>query len=192
MYQATMFKEESYSGGGSKIPVGIHTGNIVFNGLSTDSTWTDINFSEVATGKVIHKRLFVPTGGNPKEGESIQDAYNREVTKNLKHIVHIMTALLGDEAVASFSAEDYKTFVANAASLLNEQKGTAVNLKVVPDYKEKMYPELPSYGNYVEKAGGVSRLSFSKKELEAISEMSANRAKKDDGAMSQEDVDSLI
>jgi len=38
MYQATMFKEESYSGGGSKIPVGIHTGKIVFNGLSTDST----------------------------------------------------------------------------------------------------------------------------------------------------------
>jgi len=38
MYQASMFKTEVSSTGGSKIPVGIHQGNIVFNGLTTDST----------------------------------------------------------------------------------------------------------------------------------------------------------
>lgn len=33
-----MFKTEPSSTGGSKVPVGIHEGSIVFNGLTTDST----------------------------------------------------------------------------------------------------------------------------------------------------------
>lgn len=134
----------------------------------------------------------MPTGGNPKEGETIEQAYQREVAKNLRHVVHVMSALLGDEAIAQFSADDYKTFIANASQLLNEVKGTAINLKVIPDYKEAMYPEIPPYGRYVEKAGGDLTLSFSKKELEAVEKMVANRANKSDGAMASEDVDSLI
>lgn len=108
-----------------------------------------------------------------------------------------MTALLSPEVVENFEAPDYKTFVAGAALLLQGQKGRKINLKVVPDWKEGIYPDLPSYGTYVEKyvAGVPSTLKFSKKEIDAIALMEEKRTTTTSsmgGAMSSEDLDSIV
>jgi hypothetical protein len=107
-----------------------------------------------------------------------------------------MTELLSPEIVEAFSAVDYKSFVSSAAALLNQQKGTPVNLKVVPDYKEQKYPDLPKYGTYVEKYkdGVPTNLTFSKKELEAVAAMEGKRAASQNAgsAMSSEDLTSLV
>lgn len=135
----------------------------------------DINFTN-KEGRVIHKRLFTPAGANPKTGENIQEAYNREVERNLVSLVHVMEALLGDDVVETFGAADYKTFVTGAATLLNNLKGTEVNLKVIPDWKEQIYPDLPMR-SFVEKhiPGAASALWISKKEQEQIDNMGLKR-----------------
>ena len=198
-YQAKLFAAEiaaDNQGGGIKIPVGLHTdGSVMFNGLTTESTWTDINYANQG-GRSLHKRLFTPTGASPLEGESITDAKSREESRNIGHIVQVMVAVLDPAVVDAFEAGDYKSFVAGASLLLNDKKGTKVNLKVIPDRKEQKYPDVPSYGTYVERhiPGGVSSLKFSKKELEAISLMESNRANTAtaSGAMSSEDLTSLV
>ena len=199
MYEAKLFAAElaaENKGSGVKIPVGIHSdGSVVFNGITTETTWYDINFSN-KSGKTIHKRLFTPTGASPLENETIQDAKTREESRNIGYIVQLMTELLSPEIVEAFSAVDYKSFVTSAAALLNQQKGTQVNLKVVPDYKEQKYPDLPKYGTYVEKhkVGIPTKLTFSKKELEAVAAMEGKRAASQNvgSAMSSEDLTSLV
>lgn len=194
--QARMFiSDDSGQGGGSKIPVGIHQGTVVFNGLTTDTGWTDINFAMTTNGKVLHKRLFEPTGSSPMDGETIQEAYDREVKRNLRHIADLIGALLGNEVLSTFEAPTYKEFVAKAQALLQGVKGVAVNLKVVPDGKEGKYPDVPRYGLYVERytPGSETRLKFSNKEIEAIQLMEQKRAvKSGDGSLSTEDLESLV
>jgi len=104
---------------------------------------------------------------------------------------------VGSEVVETFEASDYTEFVAKASALLNQYKNVPVNLKVVPDYKEKMYSDLPDFGSYVEKheVGSETRLKFSAKETAAISEMEQNIAtklKSGEGGMSSEDLQSLV
>lgn len=184
MLQAKLFHDDPQTGGGGiKVPVGIHEGTVVFSGLSTDVSWTDINFTS-NDGRVIHKRLFLPTGSRLLEGETIQDALDREVKQNLQHLVQVMTALLGKEVVDNFEAADYRSFVAQASAQLNPLKNTAVNLKVVPDYKEQKYPDLPRYGTYLEKhqPGVATSLKYSTKELEAVATMEKNRVGASSGA----------
>lgn len=106
-----------------------------------------------------------------------------------------MEAILGKDVVDNFEAVDYKGFIASASAMLNSKKGTKVNLKVVPDRKEQKYPDLPSYGTYVEAhtAGVPTKLKYSKKELEAIETMERNRnSSSTGGAMSASDVSSLV
>lgn len=124
-------------------------------------------------GRSIHKRLFVPTGSFQLEGETIQQAYDRERDRNLAQVVKLLREFIG-EAVGELQAEDYKSFMSKAIVALAPYKGQKVNLKVVPDNKEKRYPDLP-YRDYVEKhvPGTPSKLWLSKKELEDIEKMSS-------------------
>jgi hypothetical protein len=201
MYEAKLFAAElaaDNKGSGVKIPVGIHSdGSVVFNGITTETTWYDINFSN-KSGRTLHKRLFTPTGASPLGNETIQDAKTREESRNISYIVQLMTELLSPEIVEAFSAVDYKSFVTSAAALLNQQKGTQVNLKVVPDYKEQKYPDTMSskYGTYVEKhkVGIPTKLAFTQKELEAVAAMEGKRAASQNvgSAMSSEDLTSLV
>ena len=131
MLQASLFKDAPMqSTGGTKIPVGVHNGGVFFQGLNNEAGWTDINFSN-NDGRSIHKRLFTPTGSFPKNGENIQEAYNREVDRNLKSLVHVMEALLGAEVIETFGAADYKGFISAATLLLTPLKGTEDRKSVV-------------------------------------------------------------
>lgn len=121
---------------------------------------------------------------------------DREISRNLGHVVQVMEAVLGKEIVDTFEASDYKGFLASASAMLNPKKGFKINLKVIPDRKEQKYPDLPAYGTYVEQhvEGVPTKLKYSKKELEAIEVMEKNRSASSTSgsAMSAADVDSLV
>lgn len=87
-----------------------------------------------------------------------------------------MEALLGSEVVETFGAADYKGFISAATLLLTPLKGTEVNLKVVPDWKEGIFPDLPMT-RFVEKfqSGVTPQIRFSKKEEESVEAMLAKR-----------------
>lgn len=193
MLQAKLFVDEGGSSGGVKIPVGIHSG-AEFLGITTETTWSDINYGY--EGRSIHKRLFKPTGGRPKEGETIQQALDRETARNLGQLVQVMEVFLGKDVVDNFEATDYNSFIASASVMLNAKKGTKVHLKVVPDWKEQKYPDLPTYGTYVEilTEGKPTTLEFSKDELKAIGVMELNRTSASSGgsAMASEDLGKLV
>lgn len=124
-------------------------------------------------GRSIHKRLFVPNGAFQLEGETIQQAYDRERDRNLAQVVKLLREFVG-EAVGELQAEDYRSFMSKAIVMLAPYKGQKVNLKVVPDNKEKRYPDLPNR-EYVEKhvPGTPSKLWLSKREVEEIQKMSS-------------------
>lgn len=166
MIKANRLMEDT--GEGLKIPVGIH-GDVNFLGLKKDSTWWDILFVRPSTRQTIHKRLFQPRGEFVNPDETPQEALEREMDTNLKHVVHLLREFLGDENTAQLEAPDYDSFMEMSADYLNQFIGEQVWLKVIPDKKGK-YPDLGRYPNYVERyVDGVEcKLKFTKKELEAV------------------------
>lgn len=167
MYQAKLFQDEPQtSGGGTKIKIGIHAdGDVTFGGVLQETGWSDILF--LKGDRSIHKRLFTPSGASPKEGEGIKDALLREEERNLRAIVEVMRALLEPELVENFQAPDYRGFLLSSFTLLNSKKGMPVNLKVVPDWREAKYPDLP-LSRFVEKhiPGKACGLFYTKTEIE--------------------------
>ena len=155
-------------GDGVKIPVGIH-GDVNFLGLKQDQSWWDILFVKPTTRQTIHKRLFQPKGEYVQPDETPQDALERDMDNNLKHVVHLLSEFLGKENTATLEAPDYDAFMEMAAEYLDQFIGERVWLKVIPDKKGK-YPDLGRYPNYVERFydGEETKLKFSKKELEAV------------------------
>lgn len=168
MIQSKLYFEDGPAGG-SKIPVGIHSGDILFDGLQINDKYTDIKFVD-KKGRTIHHRLFRPSGLYLRDKETVQEAITRETDKNLGILINqTMRRLLGDELVEAVSAATYDEYLAKAAALLESKKGVEVNLKVVPDYKENKYPELPMY-DYVElHTGEPTKLAFTPGQLDAIS-----------------------
>lgn len=158
--------------GGSRLPVGIHE-NVDFTGISADGKYTDLTFQK--EGQTVRKRLFAPQGNYPFGEETQADALERETNENARYVVHLMRAVLGDEATSAVEAPDYDSFMSQAAALLNSQVPAAVNLKVVPNRKEPQYSDLPQYASskypsYVERyvPGQNSNLTYTAKEMELI------------------------
>lgn len=168
MIQAKLYFENTLSTGGSKIPVGIHQG-VMFMGLVKDDGFIDINFQNSA-GQVIHKRLFTPDGQRPKEGESAADAIERQTGNNIKHVVHLLREMYGDDAVSQLEAPTYDKFIDKALTLVNPKKGFLVNLKVTLDRSGK-YSDLGFFPtSYMEAfvEGKECQLRFTKREQEAL------------------------
>lgn len=187
MIQAKLFFENTLPTGGSKIPIGIHEG-IMFMGITKDSGFCDINFQN-SNGQVLHKRLFTPDGSKPKEGESAADAIERQTGNNIKHIVHLLREMYGDESVAMLEAPSYDKFIDKAITLVNPKKGFLVNLKVTPD-RTAQYSDLGFFPtSYLEAfvEGTKTGLYFTKKEQESLDAYHAKKSavtlesKKDEG-----------
>lgn len=173
MYNAKELNKPQ-GGTGVKIPVGIHEG-ITFSGVVKESTWIDINFHN-NDGRSIYKRLFNPSGSKPKENETVSDALQREQERNARILSEVMYAVMDAEIVDAFTAPTYQAFVDGALFYLQQKKGALVNLKVVPDYKEKKYPDLP-LSSFVEKhvPGTPTTFTFSKGQQGDIAKMLAQR-----------------
>jgi len=180
MIQASLLFDNSLPTGGSKIPVGIHS-KVMFMGVVQDGSYVDINFQN-DSGQQIHKRLFTPDGSRPKEGESAAEAIERQQTNNLKHLVHMLRVVYGDDAVQSIEAPTYDKFIEKCVTLLNPKKGFLVNLKVVFDRSGK-WPDLGFFpSSYVEAftEGKEVSLKFTKTEQEAINTNSGEKKADDD------------
>jgi hypothetical protein len=185
MFSAKEFNKPA--GGGIKIPVGVHEG-VTFSGVTKEKTWYDISFHN-SDGRSIYKRLFEPSGSNPKEGETVTEAIQREQERNARILTEVMYAVLDKEIVDNFSAPTYQAFVDGAVFYLNPKKGASVNLKVIPDYKEKKYPELP-LRNFVEAhvTGQAPSLKMSKKELDDVEKMMKKREEERDEVEASNDL----
>lgn len=187
MFSAKEFNKPT---GGVKIPVGIHEG-VTFGGVIKEKTWMDITFYN-NDGRSIHTRLFEPSGNRPKEGETVAEALQREQERNARTLTDVMYAVMDAEAVDAFTAPTYQAYQDGALFYLAQKKGALVNIKVVPDYKEKMYPELPSYG-FVEAhvPGQPSKLMMSKKDQAAIELMLKRREDENTKSSTPEDSSDL-
>lgn len=163
--QTELFFEEKLGGGGTKIPVGIHTG-VKFEGIEKDQKWFDIKYSN-ADGRTIHKRLFCEA--NPKDGETLETAITRRNTNNIRHVVKLLRIFLGDEVAITVTAPDHDAYILYAAALLAPFKGQLVNLKVTLD-RDGKYPELGYSSDYVERhiPGVATTLKFTNSEQAKI------------------------
>lgn len=179
MIQSKLYFEDTLPTGGSKIPIGIHEG-VMFMGVVKDAGFCDINFQN-SQGQVIHKRLFTPDGSKPKEGESAAEAVERQTGNNLKHVVHLLRIIYGDDSAAQVEAPTYDKFMDKVISLVNPKKGFLVNLKVTPDRTGK-YSDLGFFPtSYLEAfvEGTPTQLRFTKREQETLNS-SAVESKKDE------------
>lgn len=179
MIQASMYFEKSLPTGGSVIPVGINKG-VMFMGLVKGEGFYDLTFQN-KEGQTIHKRLFNPDGSRPKEGESPAEAIERQTGNNIKHVVHLLRVIYGDDAISKIEAPTYEDFMKKTITLTNPKKGFLVNLKVTLDRTNK-YSDLGFFpSSYMEAfvEGQESQLRFSKKEQEALDSV-AGVSKTDD------------
>lgn len=170
MYQAELiFKDEILPKKGVKIPFGIHTKvsvtSVERGKTEKDKSYFDVNFE--LDGRFHNIRLWDPSGAYPKQGESTQDAIEREARTNLAHLVRLMHIFLGEDAMLKFSAKTYEDFITKAIALLTPKlKNKFVNLKVTYD-KDGVYPEVAKYDYLEEYNEGVEpTIAFSKWEKE--------------------------
>lgn len=160
-----MFKT---SPGGAVLEPGIHFG-VLFNGVTPDKTWLDIQFNKDGAG--IRKRMFEPTGKLPIEGKTAVEVKAEEENRNITLMVQVLQALLSEAELEKFGAKDYASFVAQFVVTANKYKGAKVNLKVVVD-KTGAYSDIPRGGFWVETFNEAepttTGLKMSAKELKAI------------------------
>jgi len=166
MIQAKLHFSEGNSNS-QQFPAGIHTA-VSFTGMARNQDWWELMYAK--NGYTISKYLFAPKGKFTYEDETPEDAFQREMSANIDHVVHLLRIVVGDEQAARVEAETYDEFMDLAAGILNEYKGFEVNLKVTPNKKKPEYTELGKYPSYVEKytEGRAPKIKFSKKELEVI------------------------
>ncbi len=167
MYQASLiFQEELTPSVGVKIPFGIHTKCKVTK-VEKGENFVDIHFED-SEGRYHNKRLWQPKGNYPIDGETTEQALQREERRNLTHIVKLLHIFLGEEVIRSLPSMNYEQFIDKSILLLTPQLSSKlVNLKLTYD-KDGMYSQFGSYPDYIELYvdGQEPTLKYSKWELE--------------------------
>ena len=169
MIQAKLYFDKDLPAGGSSIAPGIHAdGSVQYLGLKPNDEHWDIKFSNTA-GQFLNKRLFAPNANYVNEGETPAEALQRSQDLNVRVLVSLMRALVG-EAAKSVEAETYTEFVQKVAEELKEREGSPLCLKVLPNPRgDKMYSKIPDYDfvdSYVQ--GFPTTLFWKKKEKELM------------------------
>jgi hypothetical protein len=165
---------ENLKGSVQKIPVGIHT--VKFAGITFNGSYVDINFED-NEGRRLHKRLFDPFNVDSVSVGSVQEKIDENVKRNLTLLVTILRTVASDDVARGLDFPSYDEFIKGVSTILDEYRGTLVNIKVVPDWRERRYPELAKYG-FIEKyqEGVEPTLKFSEKQVQEIAEYEANLA----------------
>lgn len=169
MIQAKLYFDKDLPAGGSSITPGIHAdGSVQYLGLEANDEHWDIKFGNTS-GQFLRKRLFAPNANFVNEGETPADALQRSQDLNVRILVALMRAVIG-EAAKNVEAETYPEFVQKVADELKPHSGAAVCLKVLPNPRaDKMYSKIPDYDfvdSYVQ--GFPTTLYWKKKEKELM------------------------
>lgn len=140
---------------GKKIPVGTHT-NCSVTSVDLGENFIDFNYED-SEGRIHNKRVWFPTIDvlYPKEGETTEQAFSREVKDRMAHLVAHLKVFLTKEEIDTFGAPDFPSFAKKTAEVLNPRLNTAkVNLQLIYD-KTGQYSEFSRYANssskYIEK-----------------------------------------
>ena len=158
----------------AKMGMGIHS-NCVLESVEIAKTKTGIDFMEFIFVKkednsFMNQRVWFPNGNvKPYEGETKEEALQREINSKLAHIVKILKCFVSTEKGAEINAASFEEFCAVARDkiLKTKFKDTPVYLKVTYD-KDGIYTEFPRFPNYIQviKEGEPCKLKFSTWEKE--------------------------
>jgi len=171
---------ESY-GGGSKIPVGIHS-KITVSSVEVGVDFIDFNYLDESSNRVNNKRVWFPkldtikpkvdkTTGLP--AETLAEAFERISKNRFNHIIKHMKIFLPVEVIDAFNPPDVPTAAMRAAAMFTPAVLGAkkVNLKVIVDPKSG-YTTFGNFTDYIEEyvEGQAPTLEFSKEERKNIAE----------------------
>lgn len=198
MFSSKVIREEISTQSVSKLKPGIHD-NCYLDKFEMDKTQTgseycDIHYKRPESNETIYKRVWFPKPDAPyqRDGESAQEAHQRENREFLSHVVLATDAILsGSEK--DINAKTLKEFVTIAEQRTSKVRDKQpLRLKVIYD-SDGIYSELPRFANYVEAQieGVKQKLSFSKWELENRMTASTIQAPASDDAVTKEDSDDL-
>ena len=177
MYQAQLFNEEAAKSGGSKLQPGIHT-NVGLIGVEQGEDYYDVLFEK--EGLRANVRLWEPKGNFPNQGETEEQAKERERRANIDYLVHIMNLVIGLEASNKVQAATYEEFMRKAATLVNSKASQKrFNIKISKD--KKGYGKMSSYRSNIElyTPGQEPGIKLTAKELAALSAEESPAEKKD-------------
>lgn len=162
---STIFQNEVKPQRGIKIPFGIHTNCVVTSVVKGDN-YVDINFED-SEGRSHNKRLWEPNGKYPKQGETSDQAIERESLENLAHVVKILHIFLGENNLDAVEAKTYDGFVEKAIKLVTPKLASKkVNLKLIYD-AEGIYSTFGKFPDYIEEnTGEAPKIDFTKWEKE--------------------------
>ena len=171
-FNTKQIKEVSKTNNRSKLGFGIHDDCVMsaveVGVTSSGSQYIDLIFERPATNEWNNKRIWYPSDdAKPRDGETQEEANNRDITQRLEHIVAVMDVYLTDKE-SEVQATTFDEFCQKAVRALgNKFVGVPVRLKLTYD-KDGIYSEFPRFPGYVERQieGSPTRLKFSKWELE--------------------------
>lgn len=177
------------SGGGSKIPVGLHS-KIKLKDIIITDTYVDIDFEDPASGKTINKRLWIPDveKTKAKEGMTVQETVELRVHQALFHLLDLAKNMVGLETASNIPISDLKsTSTAIRTLLMPYASSKFMNLKVVSTADGK-YPEISNFPGYLEPytEGKAITLTFKPSELSRMHTSSPS------DASSNTNIDSVV
>lgn len=151
MLKATQI-ELGLGGSGRKFPVGVHSKCKVVS-VEKGDNFIDFNY-ESEDGDLYHnKRVWFPSVDKlyPRDGETVAQAFDRDVNERLAHIVKHLRIFLSPEEIEKFQAPDFESFAEKAALVLNDRvlSSKYVNLSLIYD-SDGEYSTFGRYPNYIE------------------------------------------
>jgi len=179
MYSAKKIQEETGSTSNSKMTSGFHT-NVTLTGIDVEpGKYVDIHFKN-KNGEVHNRRIWPPNPDmiNPRDGESLEEAKQRDEQERLGIITDMLSIVVDD--LDDFSAPTYDQYMLKAKQEIMSNVGdTTFNIKLIPT-KDGKYSEFPRYGKWVTEysENKPHGLKYSKWELE--NRVNVERPKSDD------------
>lgn len=157
----------------SKMSVGVHS-NCFLESMEiakskSNVEYMEFNFVKKEDNTVMNQRVWFPNADpRPFEGETPEQALQREVNSKLAHVVKIMKCFISEKE-AEISAGSFGEFcqIAKAKIEKTAYKNQPLYLKVIYD-KEGLFPQFPNFPNYIQKQveGQECKVKMSNWELE--------------------------
>jgi hypothetical protein len=181
----------------SKMGVGIHS-NCNLESIEIAKTKANVDYMEFIFVKkedntFMNQRIWFPNP-NPKpfDGETPEQALEREIKSKLSHVVKILKTFVSEKD-AEINANSFGEFCSIAKARIEKTnfKNQPVYLKVIYD-KDGVFTQFPTFPNYIQKQveGQECRIKMSAWELEnRCTPAKINEAPKGSGTINAEDDD---
>lgn len=154
-------------GGGSTIPVGIHT-NVTLEKVEKGDNFVDFYLVD-EFGRTKKDRVFNPDKKyvNPRPGQSPEEAFKDETDEKSKCLLQYLVAAVDfnfPDTIGSY--ENLKTLVVTNL----EKPVHKINVKLIPDKNNEAWSTFPRFAPYIERynADNPATLRYSRYELKLM------------------------